>query len=513
MAEVVLIRPAYTAPGIRASESRPPAGLLYVAAPLVGQGCDVVIIDQMVERDWRERLQNAVDRRTLCVGITSLTSYMIINGLEIARLVREREPRCPVVWGGIHPTVQTDSTIASELVDIVVVGEGEETFAELVDALRRGSDLHEVRGIVFKDARGTVIKTEPREPYDLNLLPPLPMHLANLDLYRGSPWLQNFFQFGSPLAVSIETSRGCTHRCTYCVLASRNLSAKACWKGMRADRILETITPIMDTFGVRAFAFIDDNFFVDLDRVKEFLDQLERRNLRIEWFADVRMDTIVDQMDLAFLQRLERNGCRSLSIGIESGSDRILKYLRKGATREVYLRANRMLAHTGITAQYGLIQGLPTETPAEAKQTYTLIATLVLENPRAAPSINKLLPTPGTPLLEECKRFGLIEPGRLEDWADYCDTSWRGGPAVWMDPEAAKFMTRPSQVLYRQLLLRARSQGRSPFYNLLLLVLSRVLLFRIEHDFFAFPVAGWVFQAFRWTKDLVSSFRRASSSV
>lgn len=203
MAEVILFRPNFSKTGIK--ESRPPAGLLYVSAPLVKHGYEVAIIDQSVEDHWRERLLDELNAKTLGVGITCLTGHMISGGIKIAELVRQYSG-CPVVWGGVHPSLEPDTTIASEHVDIIVSGEGEETALELVGALQENRALEDIDGIIFKK-NGAIHRTRPRAMYDLNNLPPLPFHLVDFSKYYGNPALQEFFNFTKKSAVSIETSR------------------------------------------------------------------------------------------------------------------------------------------------------------------------------------------------------------------------------------------------------------------------------------------------------------------
>ncbi|MCU0284999.1 MAG: B12-binding domain-containing radical SAM protein [Acidobacteria bacterium] len=486
MAEVILIRPGFTR-GLQFSdytkESRPPAGLLYLAAPLVQNGFEVAIIDQTVERNWKNRLQEEINDKTLCIGITCLTGYMILNSIETVKFVRQYT-QCPVVWGGVHPSLEVDTTITSEYVDIIAQGEGEETLLELATALKNKQDIGNIHGLIYKK-NGMVYKNESRAPYDLNKLPALPFHLVDFNNYKGHYGLSRYFRFQAPVAVSLETSRGCTHRCSYCVMASNIYKGKTKWRGMAADQIANMVEDIVTRYDVHAFSFIDDNFFVDIDRAKTFLSELERRHLKIEWFADVRMDTIVKNIDIDFLKQLEQSGLRTLGIGIESGSDKMLKFIHKGETRATYIEANRILAASAIVPRYGILQGLPSETREDVEQTYMLVIDLLQDNPKCVPKLNKLLPTPGTPILEECVKRGFKPPQQLIDWAGYCDTSWMHGPKPWMDKEAAEFIM--SQLYFNDLLLFAMARPKRGFIaGTALKMGTKLLTFRIKRKFYAF---------------------------
>ncbi|MFZ2656381.1 MAG: radical SAM protein [Victivallales bacterium] len=495
--EIILIRPAYGPLDAGFRESRPPAGLLYISAPLVQAGVSVAIIDQTVESNWKERLLSCIGDNTLCVGITCLTGPMILNGINIAKLVREHS-KCPIVWGGVHPSLEIETTLKSEYVDIIVRGEGEETFIELVTALKRNEPYSQIDGVAYKKDNQLVVNPE-RKPYDLNRLPPIPFELCDISLYRGNPTLKKFFRFRGDTAVSIETSRGCTHRCTYCVMANKFYKERAKWRGMSAEKMIETIKDAISKTGARSIAFIDDNFFVDIERINRFIDLLEKEHLEIEWFADIRMDTVAEKLNVDFLKRLEKSGLRSLGIGIETGSGNMLKFLRKGESRDTIVKANRMLSETGIIPNYGFLQGLPTETVEDAASTFTLVAQLLMENPNVGIIMNKLLPTPNTPLFEECVRFGLKKPEYLEEWAAFSDTDWHTGKGVWMEAGTAEFIM--SQLHYKRILFSTTPRQKNSIRDFILVLATKLLLFRIRHRFYSFKFEKWAFTFLRTARN------------
>jgi len=487
--EIVLIRPAFGPLDAGYRESRPPAGLLYIAAPLVQAGFSVAVIDQTVESNWKERLLSSLGENTLCVGITCLTGPMIVNGINISKLVREHS-KCLIVWGGVHPSLEIETTLQSEFIDIIVRGEGEETFIELVTALKRNETYWQIEGIAYRRDNKPVINPE-RKPYDLNKLPTIPFELCDINLYKGTLALKKFFRFRGDTAVSIETSRGCTHRCTYCVMANKFYKERAKWRGMSAEKMIAAIKDAISKTGAKSIAFIDDNFFVDIERVRAFVDLLEKEQIEIEWFADIRMDTVAEKLDVDFLKRLEKSGLRSLGIGIETGSSKMLKFLHKGETRETIVKANRMLSETGIVPNYGFLQGLPTETREDAADTFTLVAQLSMENPNAGIIMNKLLPTPNTPLFEECVKLGFKKPERFDEWAAFSDTDWHAGPGVWMNPESAEFIM--SQLHYKRILFSTTPRQKNTIRDLILLTATKLLLFRIRHKFYSFKFEKWTF--------------------
>jgi radical SAM superfamily enzyme YgiQ (UPF0313 family) len=521
MAEVILLRPSFTKEldfNEFAKTGMPPTGLLYIAAHLVQEGYDVAIIDQTVEKGWKQRLLSLIDDNTICVGITSLTGAMIFNGINIAKIVRSKID-CPIVWGGVHASLEIDSTIESKYVDIIVKGEGEETFLKLVNALKNKKGLENVKGIVYKKGE-TIHQNENVGIYDLNSLPKLPLNLIDLNLYKYHYELTRIYRFSNPVAISIETSRGCTHRCKYCVMANKNYihAQRSNWRCMSYTKLCDIIEDVINNYHVKSFAFIDDNFFVSVGRVSAFLDEIEKRGLKFEWFADIRMDTIVEKLDVAFLKRLQRSGLRCLGIGIESGSNKILKFLNKGETRETYIEANKKLAFTEIVPHYGMIQGLPTETKEDVERTYTLVARLVKDNPKCAPKLNKLIPTPGTPILEECMQRGFKPPTTLEGWADYVDVHWERRESPWIEKETLK--TIMNMYYYNDLLLIATAKPKRSFImNIIFASFTKLLMFRISHHFYLFPFEKWLHslsripKVFSFTKKYFTLYIHLSNKI
>ncbi|RMH58288.1 MAG: hypothetical protein D6679_05140, partial [Candidatus Hydrogenedentota bacterium] len=179
MGRVVLFYP-FTGLDLKGLSVWLPLSLLQTAATLTAD-FDVEIIDQRVHDDWRERLRRTLDDDTLCVGISSMTGTQIKGGLLAARVVREAAPEVPIVWGGNHPTLVPETTARHPCVDIVVMGEGEVTFRNLVRRLAEGRSFEDLRNIAWVEKDGTFRKngtgTHPEDFVDQDEMPPLPYHL------------------------------------------------------------------------------------------------------------------------------------------------------------------------------------------------------------------------------------------------------------------------------------------------------------------------------------------------
>jgi radical SAM superfamily enzyme YgiQ (UPF0313 family) len=145
-------------------------GLLCIASPVLRAGYDVTLIDQRIQPGWKAALQRELENQPVCVGVSTSTGPQLRYALEASRLIKETSD-VPVVWGGVHSTVLPEQTLESNWVDIVVHGEGEETFLELVQTLDPGKPLDTVRGIYFKND-GRILHSGRRAMIDLAHQPP-----------------------------------------------------------------------------------------------------------------------------------------------------------------------------------------------------------------------------------------------------------------------------------------------------------------------------------------------------
>src|SRR3989339_1504264 len=191
--KVLLVHPASKSRGFAF-----PIGLLYVAQSLIKTDIDVSFVHLGIDSVKNIKLENY-----LFVGISMLTSKMILDGLHVAKLVKNYNKNIPIVLGGVHPSLLPEESLQNELVDIVVIGEGERTIQDLAMCMLNQGDLSNVRGIAYKK-EGKVIINQPQDLIDLNTLDmDLPYELLGKVFYE-------------PTAISVHTSRGCPHRCSFC---------------------------------------------------------------------------------------------------------------------------------------------------------------------------------------------------------------------------------------------------------------------------------------------------------
>lgn len=382
-----------------------PLNLLFPATSLVHAGYSVKIVDQFADPDWKSKFMEALTEKPICLGVSSMTGPQIIRALEACRVFREKYPDVPIVWGGIHASLLPEQTLENSLVDIVVVGEGEATLPELVRTLEKGGTLDKVKGIAYTE-NGEYRINESRPFIDLDKHPPLAYDLVDINLYRRKI-------FGSD-HLSLNSSRGYLNRCGFCY---DSVVHKRKWRAMQPGTILEQMKRLIRDYDIRGFNFTDDNMFVNMNHAYNLLEEITRADLGIRiGKLHIRADTIA-RMNRDFLDLLVRAGVERLTIGIESGNQRILDLINKGLTPEQVLEASRKLIRYPITPIYLFMMGLPTEIPDEMRDSIGLARRLLEENPRAGKSFNIYMPYPGTQLYRMAVEMGLREPGRLEDWS------------------------------------------------------------------------------------------------
>ena len=396
MSKVLLINPLFNI-SKENYDSSISVGLLCLASYLDQKEIKVKIVDCVRQKDHLNLIKQELTDTDL-VGMSVMTTQ-IPSALEISKIVKDSSRDLPVIWGGLHPTFFPKDTVRHDLVDIAVIGEGEKTLLEIV----KGQPLDQIKGIAFVKDDKVQINSE-RQLLDMNNIP-----LPNWDLIPREI-LDNLD------LIPTHTSRGCPHRCTFCVNAIR----KNRWRGRNSQNVLKDLEIIKNQwfFKDKPIRFWDEDFFVDKQRSLEIVQGMIKNGFNMKWEATIRADYLDDQfMDDSFLVDLKKSGCYLLSFGAESGSDVILKKLQKGITVDQIINsAKRCLKH-GIIPQYSFMVGLPGETRKDINGTIKLIDQLIkLGDKVQILGPQAFRPYPGSVLYTECLASGWSAPESLEDW-------------------------------------------------------------------------------------------------
>ena len=367
----------------------PPLGLLYLAAYLEKfSPHEVAVIDSQAEELSYMQLEAAIASHAPdVVGITAMT-FTLIDVIKTARLVKKIDPAIPVVLGGPHVHLYPEETIAIPEVDYLVLGEGEEAFHQLLENMGHPEKLAEIKGLVFRH-NGRVINTGLR-PFRANL-DELPFPARHLTPYRKYSSLMAKRQ---PIT-TMFTSRGCPYKCIFCDRPHLGKLFRARSAANVADEMEECIG-----LGIREFLIYDDTFTIQRQRVLDICDEIMRRKLDVGWDVRARVDIIDGEM----LRKMRAAGCERIHYGVEAGTNRMLKVLRKGITVEQARRAFRLTKAAGIDTLAYFIIGSPTETRQDIAETMKLAKELDPDYVH----ITIMTPFPGTELYAWGLREGII---------------------------------------------------------------------------------------------------------
>ncbi|NVM28523.1 MAG: B12-binding domain-containing radical SAM protein [Candidatus Helarchaeota archaeon] len=385
-------------------KAQSPLGLLCLAAVLREDGHIVKIFDHNVENNG---LKDCFKFNPELVGFTSFTGPMILDGLNLSEVFRTHL-EVPTVWGGVHPTLLPAQTVSDPRVDMCVVGEGEATIVELADCLENSRDLSRVKGLVWKEVNNgnvKIIENDPR-PFirDLDSLPFPAWDLIDPEKYRATSM---GIKKSSLSLYSVQSSRGCPFQCRFCYNTIFNQQK---WRFKSAERVIEEISYLKEKYKIERINFKDDNFVVKKKRVEKICRELYKNNLDVKFAADCRVDLLTTQ--LAKFLRL--GGCEQLFFGVESGSPRILRFIRKGITLPQAMDAVKICKKMKIMSSASFVIGFPTETMEDIKLTQAFITRL---NPDDI-LLKIFVPYPGSSLFDYSVKNHLFNPPqKLEDWA------------------------------------------------------------------------------------------------
>ena len=476
MARVVLIYPIGGSM-LDVVSRRIPLGLLAVAAFLDKDGYDVKIIDQRVDKDWKKTLLNELKLNPICVGLSCSTGKQLIYAVETCQFIKENST-VPIVWGGVHPSTLPLETLENKYIDILVIGEGDITFYELVKALEKNKKLDSVKGIYYKQD-SKIKKTADRELIeDLDTLPDLPFHLVNVHDYSSVDYT------GGP-SIDLITSKGCPFRCGFCYNLYFNNGR---WRAFSVERTIKMIKFIVEKYKIKDIHFVDDNLGGSQKHFMDFVRAIIDNKLNIAWGTNgLRVNNVTSMSD-EDLKLLEKSGCKELGIGIESGNQDFLNLMNKAITLEQIMKQNKRLAGYTINIKYTFIIGMPTETKKDIDTTVKLALDLAKENPNAWTRISPYMPFPGTEMYDFAIQHGFRPPKNLEGWAKFNSLdSWHNYFGSWMSKDMIDYTDSIAFLssLYNK---NIRYKITSKTMRLLFDCYRPFAKFRLEKSFHKFPI-------------------------
>jgi anaerobic magnesium-protoporphyrin IX monomethyl ester cyclase len=337
---------------------------------------------------WQEIQKVVTDYAPAVVGI-SAKSPTFAAAQAVAHLVKALDARILVVLGGAHPTIAQEQVLACPDIDVCVVGEGERTIVELLNAVDSRGDLDDVRGIIYRDG-ARIVTNPPREPIeDLDTLS-FP-HLFAPEV------LKDYAQYPPKALRHIYSTRGCPRNCTFC-------ASRALWGGrvrLRSPGNVASEVQSLREQGLDFVHFDDELFGVTPRHLKALTQTLSEQCPGVRWSCETHVRMITEEN----VSLMKRAGCYLIQLGIESGNDQILKAMRKGFTINDAFAACEIINRHDLSLETFFIVGYPLETEQTLRDTRAAIEKVDCD--KLVYSI--FTPYPGTEAYAFCQANGLID--------------------------------------------------------------------------------------------------------
>ena len=395
--------------GVQNIKPQAPLSFLTICPGLEGAGFEPLIIDTRVEENFKDKIKSHL-QDSLFVGLTTMTGHQIHYALELAKFIRQTDPNIKIVWGGIHPSLLAEESIANPCIDIIVKGEGEEAVIELATALAESADLRKIKGLCYKDDSGQMVITEPRPLLDLETVKTPSWHLIDVSKYS---------------EIGVQAGRGCPWRCRFCYNIQYN---ERRWRSKSVDQIMEELWLLKKKFKVEQVTFYDDNFFSNKKRAGELAQRMVDEGIKIKWSTTCRANYLANWDD-AYWELMKASGVHILFVGSESGSEKILEYIKKDITREHILGMARTTRKHGLRVHTSFMIGFPVEDADDRAQTFEIMDRIKEIDPKIYITTTCIYtPYPGNKMYEDAQEHGFKPPESLEGWSRFsffeCQLPW-----------------------------------------------------------------------------------------
>jgi radical SAM superfamily enzyme YgiQ (UPF0313 family) len=373
-------------------------GLASLSSAAKAQGFEIDLIDLRALAGWDHFRQVLTERNPDVIGVTMM-SVDYNPARQAIAIAKKIKPEMVTIIGGPHVTIALEDSLRIPHVDYLVTGEGETTFPKLLHAIEQGqAPEHRV-------LRG--------ETPDLDAIPLTDRGLF-LDEWRkwgydlDSPEVPFVEELPAPFA-TIIAGRGCLYHCTFCKPGEDYLFGKRT-RRRSVDNVIAELRMLVDRYRIVSFMFHDDCLTEDRDWVIEFTEKYVAEGFRMPFLCQTRADILVKHEDM--VARMARAGLRGYFIGFESGSDRVLKFIRKGTTAGQNRQAAQVCRKYGISIWANYMMGLPTETKKEVMDTVRLMKEI--DPDYYSPAF--FTPHPGTDLYDYVAEHDL---SRITDYDSY----------------------------------------------------------------------------------------------
>jgi anaerobic magnesium-protoporphyrin IX monomethyl ester cyclase len=430
-----------------------PLGLAYLGAYLEQEGHEVNILDGRGAREDTTHTptqtrfgvsDNEILRRVKnfgpdVLGISNMFTAYSGDPHRITKVIKEQHPKLPIVFGGSHPSEFPELVMKDKNVDMVVKGEGEVTFSELLKKIKNKESFSGVLGLTYREGE-RVVQNPPRDRMaDINSLPLPARHLLPMEHYINES-MRHEFIMRKPAGAMI-TSRGCPQKCVFCTV--RAVWGRD-WTGRHPSKVVDEIEFLQKEYNMREVSFLDDDLGRDVPRLAAICDEIIRRKVDIRWTTPNGVAHWLLNENL--LDKMKASGCYRLTFGIESGNKETRKFIKKKVPLE---QATKMLTHAnniGLWTISTFILGFPYETKEHMRDSIRY----AVDSGTDMAVFYLLLPHPTSDVYSVFKKEGLLDLDAIMDPTSYKEAedfaeigevlSQRGAQTKYCSPEELQEM-------------------------------------------------------------------------
>lgn len=370
-------------------------GLCSISAYAKSKGYNnIELIDLRKLRGW-DHFKEEIKKRNIDVAGLTMMSCDFNNVNKAVSIIKEVNKNTIVVVGGVHPTVATKEVAVNKDIDHIIVGEGEISFVNLLDDIQNN-----------KKSERIIFSIKP----NLNALPFDDREL--FDYQTTVKFVTNFPGIFKPPSVTMIASRGCPYNCTFCAPHAKIMFGPRV-RRRTVGNVIEELKILREKYHFNSLFFWDYSVTLNKDWMLEFAEEYEKNGFKANISANSRADSIC--YNEKAIKRLSEVGLRMLHIGYESGSQRILDFIKKGITIEQSIKATEICKKNHILVRGLFMLGLPTETKEDIQKTLDLIKKIKPD----IYSFSYFTPVPGSYLWDYCKERNLNLMKSYDELADY----------------------------------------------------------------------------------------------
>ncbi len=382
----------------------------------------LVLGTKMVKEGKRVRLMDGHSKesdilfeasRARLIGFSVMTAQ-IGAALRLTRQIKKLYPDKFIVWGGAHATLFPEQCLQENSIDFAISGDGEDALTSLSTSLENGDgNFRDIPGLGFRD-NGSIVLNPMGRPACFEDAGPWQFDLLDMRNYLN--WQMVLVDFKHP-SISFLATRGCPRGCAFCI--NSVVKHTRLHRAKPVECVLDEIEQLIRRYHVRTINFPDDAFFINPNYFASFIEGIFKRNLKFEWGGSSHIADVLRHKDLILTAK--KAGLVWTGGSGESGSNRLLKLIKKGITVEEDIECMHFFADNDILTANSFMTRLPTETPDETKATLDLIEHVkgifrAKNNPSYIMGPSVFRPYPGSALYNMCVESGFKQPETLEEW-------------------------------------------------------------------------------------------------